>query len=117
MTKNKSIAQGVDYPVIWLYASLVAIGILCIFMVEYREGVNVFSSFIGGKTNYSKQLFFAGFCVLVATFILLTDSKLFTAFANLMYVFGLLLMVATFVIGKNINGYKICIVLGGGFDL
>ena len=55
MTKNKSISQGIDYRVIWLYASLVAIGILCIFMVEYREGVNVFSSFIGGKTNYSKH--------------------------------------------------------------
>ncbi|WP_026764933.1 rod shape-determining protein RodA [Sediminibacterium salmoneum] len=117
MTKNKSISQGIDYPVIWLYASLVAIGILCIFMVEYREGVNVFSSFIGGKTNYSKQLFFAGFCVLVATFILLTDSKLFTAFANLMYVFGLLLMLATFVIGKNINGSKSWIPLAGGFNL
>jgi rod shape determining protein RodA len=85
MIKNKNISQGVDYPMIWLYSILVAIGILCIFMVEYRDGGNWFTSFIGGKTNYSKQLFFAGFCVLVATFILLTDSKLFTAFANLIY--------------------------------
>jgi rod shape determining protein RodA len=117
MMKNKNISQGADYPVIWLYAILVAIGILCIFMVEYSEGTNWFTSFIGGKTNYSKQLFFAGFCVLVATFILLTDSKLFTAFANLMYAFGLLLMVATFFIGKNINGSKSWIPMGGGFNL
>lgn len=117
MMKNKNISQGADYPIIWLYAILVAIGILCIFMVEYSEGTNWFTSFIGGKTNYSKQLFFAGFCVLVATFILLTDSKLFTAFANLMYAFGLLLMVATFFIGKNINGSKSWIPMGGGFNL
>lgn len=117
MMKNKNISQGADYPVIWLYAILVAIGLLCIFMVEYSEGTNWFTSFIGGKTNYSKQLFFAGFCVLVATFILLTDSKLFTAFANLMYAFGLLLMVATFFIGKNINGSKSWIPMGGGFNL
>lgn len=117
MMKNKNISQGADYPMIWLYAILVAIGILCIFMVEYSEGTNWFTSFIGGKTNYSKQLFFAGFCVLVATFILLTDSKLFTAFANLMYAFGLLLMVATFFIGKNINGSKSWIPMGGGFNL
>lgn len=117
MMKNKNISQGADYPMIWLYAILVAIGILCIFMVEYSEGTNWFTSFIGGKTNYSKQFFFAGFCVLVATFILLTDSKLFTAFANLMYAFGLLLMVATFFIGKNINGSKSWIPMGGGFNL
>lgn len=35
--RNQNIVtQGVDYVVIWLYAILVAIGILCIFMVEYR---------------------------------------------------------------------------------
>lgn len=117
MIKNKNISQGVDYPMIWLYSILVTIGVLCIFMVEYSDGSNWFTSFIGGKTNYSKQLFFAGFCGLIATFILLTDSKLFTAFANLMYVFGLLLMVATFFIGKNINGSKSWIPMGGGFNL
>ena len=69
------------------------------------------------KPIIANNCFLPGFCVLVATFILLTDSKLFTAFANLMYVFGLLLMIATFVIGKNINGSKSWIPLGGGFNL
>jgi rod shape determining protein RodA len=115
--RNNTITQGVDWTVIWLYASLVAIGILCIFMVEFRPGTSWLSTFIGGKTNYSKQLFFAAFCVVVATFILLTDSKLFTALANLLYAFGIMLMLATFVIGKNINGSKSWIPLGGGFNL
>jgi rod shape determining protein RodA len=47
----------------------------------------------------------------------MADSKLFTAFANLAYVFGILLMLATFVLGKNINGSKSWIALGGGFNL
>lgn len=116
--KNNNIAaQGVDFTVIWLYGILVAIGILCIFMVEYRSGTDWFASFINGKTNYSKQLIFAGVCAIVATFILLTDSKLFTALANLLYLFGILLMLATFVLGKNINGSKSWIPLGGGFNL
>jgi rod shape determining protein RodA len=115
--RNNTITQGVDWTVIWLYASLVAIGVLCIFMVEFRPGTSWLSTFIGGKTNYSKQLFFAAFCVVVATFILLTDSKLFTALANLLYAFGIMLMLATFVIGKNINGSKSWIPLGGGFNL
>lgn len=114
---NNSISQGVDWMIVWLYAIMVAIGVLCIFMVEYKPDVNLLNSFIGGKTNYSKQLIFSAICVLVATFILLTDSKIFTAFANLMYAFGILLMLATFVLGKNINGSKSWIPIGGGFNL
>ena len=116
--RNQNIVtQGVDYVVIWLYAILVAIGILCIFMVEYRPETDWLASFLDGKTSYSKQLIFAGVCAIAATFILLTDSKLFTAFANLFYLLGILLMIATFAIGKNINGSKSWIPLAGGFNL
>ncbi len=115
--RNNNISAGVDWTIIWLYAILVSIGILCIFMVEYRTDTNWLQTFLGGKTNYSKQLIFAGVCTIAATFILLTDSKLFTALANLLYAFGILLMLATFVLGKNINGSKSWIPLGGGFNL
>ncbi len=117
MIKQKNITQGIDFTIIWLYGILIAIGILCIFMVEYRTNTNWVQSFLNGKTNYSKQLIFAGICVIIATLILLTDSKLFTAFANLFYAFGILLMLSTFVIGKNINGSKSWIPLAGGFNL
>lgn len=118
MSNNRnSISHGVDWTIIWLYAILVSIGILCIFMVEYRTDANWISSFLNGKTDYSKQLIFAGVCAIAATFILLTDSKLFTAFANILYAVGILLMLATFVLGRNINGSKSWIPLGGGFNL
>jgi rod shape determining protein RodA len=115
--RNKSGSQGIDTTIVWLYAILVAIGILCIFMVEYKPGINVFQSFLAGKTNFSKQFFFAGICVVIATFILLSDSKLFTALANLMYAFGILLMFATFALARNVNGSKSWIPLAGGFNL
>lgn len=117
MSNRNNISNGVDWTIVWLYAILVAIGILCIFMVEYRTDSGWLSTFLGGKTTYSKQLIFAGVCTIFATFILLTDSKLFTAFANLLYAFGIMLMLATFVLGKNINGSKSWIPLGGGFNL
>ena len=117
-TRNhSSVSQGVDWLLIWMYATMVAVGILCIFMVEYKPGTDVLASFLSGKTNYSKQLIFAGVCMVMAIFILLSDSKLYTAFANLLYAFGILLMLATFVIGKSINGSKSWIPLGGGFNL
>ena len=117
MNKSNNISQGVDWTIVWLYAILVSIGILCIFMVEYRTDTNWLQLFISGKTNYSKQLIFVAFCAVVATLILLTDSKLFTALANLLYAFGIVLMLATFVLGKNINGSKSWIPIGGGFNL
>ncbi|MES2371690.1 MAG: rod shape-determining protein RodA [Bacteroidota bacterium] len=117
MSNRNNIAHGVDWTIVWLYAILVGIGILCIFMVEYRTDSGWLATFLNGKTTYSKQLIFAGVCAIVATFILLTDSKLFTALANLLYAFGIVLMLATFVLGRNINGSKSWIPLGGGFNL
>lgn len=117
MANISPISKGVDWLVVWLYAILVSIGILCIFMVEYNPDSFTTASFFSFNSNYSKQLLFAGVSAIVAIFILLSDSKLYTAFANLFYVFGILLMLATFVLGKDINGSKSWIPLGGGFNL
>ena len=110
--KNPEIGKGVDWLLVWLYALLVIIGLVCIFSVEYRSGDSVIQSFLGYKKNYSKQLFFFIACIVLATFILLTDSKLFTATANLSYLIGILLILATFVVGKEIKGSKSWIPLG-----
>ena len=117
MANTSPISKGVDWLMVWLYATLVAIGILCIFMVEYNPDTFTPGAFFAFDTNYSKQLLFAGVSAVVAIFILLSDSKLYTAFANLFYVFGIGLMLLTFVIGKDINGSRSWIPLGGGFNL
>lgn len=85
---------------------------MCIFSVEYRSGDDVIQSFFGFKKNYSKQFYFFLACIILAIFILLTDSKFFTAMANLSYLVGIVLIIATFVIGKEIKGSKSWIPLG-----
>lgn len=110
--KNASISKGKDWVMIWLYATIIIIGLICIISVEYKSTDNFLQTLIGYKKNYSKQLFFFGACCIIATFILLTDSKLFTATANLSYLMGILLILATFVIGKEIKGSKSWIPLG-----
>ncbi len=97
---------------IWLYALLVLIGLVCIFSVEYRANDDVVKSLFEFKKNYSKQLLYLIISVILATFILLTDSKFFTATPNILYITGILLMLATFVIGKTVNGSKSWIPLG-----
>ena len=59
---NNLAAEGIDYTVIWLYAILVFIGILCIFMVEYKADTNWLATLLGGKANYSKQNQDADYC-------------------------------------------------------
>lgn len=115
--REATISKGIDTTVIWLYTALVFIGLIAIFSVEYRMGEPVLQSFLDLKRNYSKQVLFFGVSVLVAVFILLTDSKFFTATANLLYLFGIILMLLTFVIGKDISGSRSWISLGGGFNL
>ena len=110
--KNPTIGKGVDWITIWMYTALVIIGLLCIFSVEYRATDSVNDTFLGFKKNYSKQLFYFCACIVLATFILLTDSKFFTATANISYLVGIILILATFVVGKEIKGSKSWIPLG-----
>src|SRR6185312_13439259 len=112
MRDQAIISKGIDWLSVWLYIILVAIGVLCIFSVEYHGNGNLWGDLIALKKNYSRQVLFIGLSAIVATFILLTDSKFFTATANLSYAFGIVLMMATFVLGKDINGSRSWIPLG-----
>lgn len=97
---------------VWFYIVLVTVGILCIYSVEYRDGDTFFGGMAGFRKNYSRQALFATISAVLAVFILLIDSKFFTATANISYVLGILLIVSTFAIGKDINGSRSWIPLG-----
>ena len=112
MRNDAAITKGVDWVLIWMYILFVSIGVLCIFSVEYHNNEDILRNIFGLKKNYSRQLLFIGISSVVAVLILLTDSKFFTATSNIGYVFGIILMMATFVLGKNINGSKSWIPLG-----
>lgn len=111
--RNPTISKGVDSILIWLYLVLVAIGLLSIFSVTYHEGDPVVRSFLSFKTLYSKQLIFFAASLLIGLFILLTDSKFFTATANIWYAFGIFLLLLVFPFHTNIKGTESIIKLGG----
>lgn len=110
--KNSSIVKGNDKVMLLLYATIILIGLVCIYSVEYKSTDNFTQTLIGFKKNYSKQFFFFLACCVIGIFILLFDSKLFTASANLSYLIGIVLILATFVVGKEIKGSKSWIPLG-----
>ena len=112
MHEQVKLSKGIDWLMVWFYIILVSIGLLCIFSVEYHQSDNIIRNLTGLKKNYARQALFIGISAVIAIFILLTDSKFFTATANLSYVFGIVLLLATFVLGKDINGSRSWIPLG-----
>ena len=112
MRNEVMISKGIDWITVWLYIIFVCIGLLCIFSVEYHPSENILQNIAGLKKNYARQLLFMGISALAAIFILLTDSKFFTATANISYALGIFLILITFVLGKDINGSKSWIPLG-----
>jgi len=110
--RNPAISKGVDWVVIWLYMLLVTIGILSVFMATYRENDQILQSFLNFKTDYSRQFYWAVISLVLGLFILLTDSKFFTATANIWYVIGILLLLLVFPFHTEVKGTKSIIRLG-----
>ncbi|MBV7531664.1 rod shape-determining protein RodA [Chitinophaga sp. sic0106] len=107
------LTQGIDWPIVGLYLALVIIGLMSIFAAEYRGDDNIWQNIIHLNKNYSRQLMWLGISIVIASVIWLTDSKFFTATANLVYAFGILLLLLVLGIGKDVKGSHSWLVLGG----
>ena len=91
---------------IWLYIILVAVGIFSIFSVTYREEISVVDGFFKMKADYGKQSLYFVISLILGLFILLTDSKFFTATANIWYAFGIHFIVVSVSLPHRSEGYK-----------
>jgi rod shape determining protein RodA len=110
---NTGISKGIDPLMIWLYLVLVAVGILAIFGATYRDGDPIVSSFFSFRTDYSKQFYYFVLAIILGVFILLTDSKFFTATANIWYAVGIFLLLLVFPFHSNVKGTESIIRFGG----
>ncbi len=110
--RNPAISKGIDWSIIWMYILLVAIGLTAIFAATYKEGDPVLQSFLRFGTDYSKQFYFFVISLVLALFIMLTDSKFFTATANIFYIVGIFFLLLVFPFHSDIKGTKSIIKLG-----
>jgi rod shape determining protein RodA len=110
---NPAISKGIDWSTVWIYLLLVAIGITAIFGATYVEGDPVLQSFLAFKTDYSKQFYFFIVALGIGLLILLTDSKFFSATANIWYVAGIFLLLLVFPFHSKVKGTESIIRLGG----
>lgn len=115
--RNPTISKGVDWSLVWIWFVLCAIGVTSIFAASYHDGDNVVQGFISLKTDYSRQLLFFIIAGIIGTFVLLTDSKFFTATANLGYAFGIFLLLLVFPFHSKVKGTESIIRFGTAFQL
>lgn len=116
-TNNNEISKGIDGLLLLLYILLCLVGIVSIFAATYNEGENIVDSFISFRTDYGKQTMFFLFSLFAGVVILLTDSKFFTATANLWYTAGIFLLLLVFPFHSNIKGTESIIKFGNAFQL
>ena len=110
--QNPAISKGIDWSLVGIYLLLVLVGLTAIFAATYKEGDAIIQSFIGFKTDYSKQFYFFLIGAAIGFFILLTDSKFFAATANLWYAVGILLLLLVFPFHSRIKGTESIIKFG-----
>lgn len=101
--------EGVDWLTILCYLLIVAFGCLCITSASSEDSVGGPFSF---GNFYMKQLVWAGVSLLFALLVLLLDASIFHKWAYVAYGVGIVLLLATLVIGTEINGAKAWINLG-----
>lgn len=110
--RDPAISKGIDWSLIWIYLALVTIGLLAIFGATYKEDDPILQTFLNFKTDYSKQLYFFAVSLVLGLFILLTDSKFFSATANIWYVVGIFMLLIVFPFHTNIKGTQSIIRIG-----
>ncbi len=98
---SKSIFSRLDGVTMFLYLSLVFIGLTAVFSVEYR--VTDPSIFMMSK-SHMRQFIWLCISLFVGLIIMLTDSKPFSAFAYLSYTFGIFLLIITIFAGVDVKG-------------
>ena len=110
--RDPAISKGKDWSLVGIYLLLVTIGLTAVFGATFKDGDPVIQSFLKFKTDYSKQFFFFIISLVLGFFILLTDSKFFSATANLGYAIGIFLLLLVFPFHSRIKGTESIIEMG-----
>lgn len=103
MNRHNELIKNTDWISIFLYIVLVIIGWLNIYAADYNEQ---HSHIFDPSQEYGKQLIWIGVAFIVGFFIMLTDSKFFTAFSFGFYALVIGSLVAVLLLGVESKGAR-----------
>lgn len=101
---------NLDTLTLGIYFLLVLLGWLTVYSVSSSGGERGAFDF---DTAHGKQLVWAGISLVVGIVILAIDFRVFSTFAYVFYGASILLLIVTIFIGKEINGAKAWLEIGG----
>ncbi len=91
-----------DFVSIIIVSFLVIIGLINIYSSTYFDNMSFFSL----KTPFGKQLIFALISLLIFLFILVSDDRFFFRYSSIIYLLGIILLIAVLIFGNEIKGAK-----------
>jgi len=100
---QQGIFSNIDLPIVLIYLALVLVGWISIYAAVFQED---HSSIFDISQSYGKQLVWILTALLLAGIILLIDIRFFPAFAYLIYILAMLMLVAVLFRGMEISGHR-----------
>ena len=109
MRGERSIFDGIDWVMVFLYLTLVFLGWINIYAAVYNEE---HQSILDATQRYGKQLIWIGLSIFVGLVVLLIDGKFYSTFAIPIYVVNMLLLVVVLATARDVAGARSWIDIG-----
>ncbi len=110
MARDIDIKEGIDWTTVWIYVSLLIIGLANIYAAVYN--VENPRPLLSLEHNAGKQILFVGVAFLLIMVILFVDFKVYDTFAYIFYGIWILVLIGTIFLGSEIKGSKSWIKMG-----
>jgi rod shape determining protein RodA len=102
--QHDNFAIKIDWLLVVLYAIVVLLGWLNIYAAVYDETSS--APIYALDSNSGKQLLWIGISIVVIALILVLDYSIFTIFPYVFYAIAILLLIATILFAREVNGAK-----------
>jgi len=110
MVRRNNLYANVDWITIGLWMILVIFGWMNIYSANIMNGDGTIFDL---SQRYGKQMIWIGVSILLIILIFILDAKFFPFFAYPLYGLTLLMLIAVFLFGREINGARSWFVIGG----
>ncbi len=102
MIDKRKTNNNLDWVIILLYGVFVSIGLLVVYASSHDDSRPFFDT----RQLYIRQLIWVCTSIIIASFILVTDNKIYTTFAYFIYAAVLIMVIGVFFFGHEVNGNK-----------
>ena len=91
-----------DFVSILIVSLLIIIGLVNIYSSTYFDNMSFFSF----KNPFGKQLIFTLISLIIFLFVLISDDRFFFRYSSVIYLLGIILLIAVLIFGNEVKGAK-----------